>query len=112
MDIFNEDGTVSHRGAWRAGESDEDGLAEPGILMPGTFLLVSRYYQELADGIALDRAEHAEMGLEMTTLDGKFTDCVRIVETTPLESGESEKTYCPEVGLVTDSTVELVKAGK
>jgi hypothetical protein len=112
VDIFNEDRTVSHEGAWRVGESDEDGLAEPGILMPGTFLLGSRYYQEVADSIALDRAEHVEMGLEMTTPAGEFTNCIRIIETTPLESGESEKTYCPEVGLVTDGTVKLVEYGK
>ena len=34
------------------------------MIMPGTFLLGARYFQELADGIALDRAEHMEMGLK------------------------------------------------
>ena len=112
VDIFNEDGTVSHEGAWRAGEPDEDGLAEPGIVMPGTFLLGSRYYQEIADGIALDRAEHVAMGLKVTVPAGTFTDCVQVIETTPLEPGsESEKTYCPEVGLVKDGTVELISYG-
>jgi len=111
VDIFEPDGTVSHEGAWRAGEPDEDGLAEPGIIMPGTFLLGSRYYQEIADGIALDRAEHVEMGLEVTTEAGEFTDCVRVVETTPLEPGKSEKVYCPEVGLVVDASVELIEYG-
>jgi hypothetical protein len=111
VDIFEPDGTVSHEGAWRAGEPDEDGLAEPGIIMPGTFLLGSRYYQEIADGIALDRAEHVEMGLEITTGAGEFSECVRVVETTPLEPGKSEKIYCPEVGLVVDSVVELVDYG-
>lgn len=111
VDIFNEDGTVTHEGAWRAGQPDEDGVAEPGIMMPGTFLLGSRYFQELAEGIALDRAEHMEMGLEITTEAGTFTDCVHVIETTPLERGESEKTYCPEVGLVIDNVVELVDYG-
>ncbi len=112
VDIFNEDGTVSHEGAWRAGEPDENGLAEPGIVMPGTFLLGSRYYQEIADGIALDRAEHTAMGLEVTVPAGTFTDCVQVIETTPLEPGaESEKTYCPEVGLVKDDTTELISYG-
>jgi len=112
VDIYNEDGTITHEGAWRAGEPDNDGLAEPGIIMPGTFLLGSRYYQEMADGIALDRAEHVEMGIEITTEAGTFTDCVRVVETTPLEPGaESEKIYCPEVGLVVDDIVELVEYG-
>jgi hypothetical protein len=112
VDIFDEDGTVSHEGAWRAGEPDEDGLAEPGIVMPGTFLLGSRYYQEIADGVALDRAEHTAMGLEVTVPAGTFTDCVQVIETTPLEPGsESEKTYCPGVGLVKDDTTELISYG-
>lgn len=112
VDIFNEDGTVSHEGAWRAGEPDEDGLAAPGIMMPGTFLLGSRYFQEVADGIALDRAEHTAMGLEITVPAGTFTDCVQVTETTPLEPGVvDEKTYCPEVGLVTDGTVDLISYG-
>jgi hypothetical protein len=94
VDIFEPDGTVSHEGAWRAGEPDEDGLAESGIIMPGTFLLGSRYYQELADGIALDRAEHVEMGLDINTPAGDFSQCVKMVETTPLEPGKTEKIYC------------------
>jgi hypothetical protein len=112
VDIYNEDGTITHEGAWRSGEPDEDGVAEPGIIMPGTFLLGSRYYQELAEGIALDRAEHTEMGLEVTVRAGTFTDCVQVIETTPLEPGaESEKIYCPKIGLVQDGVIGLVEYG-
>jgi len=112
VDIYNEDGTITHEGAWRAGEPDEDGIAEPGLIMPGTYLLGSRYYQELADGIALDRAEHTEMGLDVTVPAGTFTDCVQVIETTPLEPGsESEKIYCPESGLVMDGEIGLVSYG-
>jgi hypothetical protein len=110
VDIFPPGGGVTHDGAWRAGEPDANGVAEPGIIMPGTFLLGSRYYQELADGIALDRAEHTEMGLTMDTEAGTFTGCVRVVENTPLErKSESVKVYCPGVGLVSDGDVELVE---
>ena len=43
--VIVEDGRiVSHEGAWRAGV---DG-AQPGLIMPGTFLLGSRYFQEIA----------------------------------------------------------------
>jgi hypothetical protein len=110
VDIYHEDGTITHDGAWRAGQPDGNGLAQPGILMPGRFLLGSRYYQELADGIALDRAEHTEMGLVVTTKAGRFRDCVRIVETTPLEPGhESIKVYCRGIGLVLDNEAQLVE---
>jgi len=110
VDIFPPGGGVTHDGAWRAGQPDADGLAAPGIVMPGTFLLGSRYFQELADGIALDRAEHTEMGLTIDTEAGTLNGCVRIVETTPLERrSESVKVYCPGVGLVSDGDVQLVE---
>ena len=106
VDIFLPDGTISHDGSWRAGVAG----AVPGIIMPGTFLLGSRYFQEQAPGVAMDRAEHVEMGLEVDTEAGTFDKCVRVVETTPLEPGaQSEKIYCPGIGLVADGAVELVE---
>ena len=110
VDIFNEDGSITHEGAWRAGQPDGNGLAAPGIIMPGTFLLGSRYFQELADGIALDRAEHVAMDLTVETEAGTFDECVQIRETTPLEPrSESIKVYCAGVGLVFDSGAELME---
>lgn len=105
-DIFKPDGTVTHDGSWIAGKNG----ATPGIVMPGTFLLGARYFQEQAPGVAMDRAEHMEMGLTVETAAGTFQDCVFIVETTPLEPGAtSEKIYCPGIGLVSDAPVQLVK---
>jgi hypothetical protein len=108
-DIFYFGETVepaSIGGAWEAGV---DG-AVPGIIMPARFLLGSRYFQEQAPGVALDRAEHTKMGL--TIADPKdpanpFTDCVEVVETTKLERGKSIKRYCPGIGLVFDDGLEL-----
>jgi hypothetical protein len=112
VDIHNPDGSITHEGEWRAGQPDDDGLAEPGVIMPGTFLLGSRYFQELADGIALDRADHVEMGFQVTTDAGTFSDCARIIETSPLErKSSSTKVYCRGIGLVIDSDVELVEYG-
>jgi hypothetical protein len=50
---------VSHDGEWRAFELAEDGESfnMPGIIMPGTILLGSRYFQEIAPDVAMDRAE-------------------------------------------------------
>jgi len=92
-------------GSWRAGV---DG-AQPGIIMPGTFLLGSRYFQEQAPGVAMDRAENIEMGLRIVTGAGTFEDCVLIEETTPLEHGTSTKKYCPGVGLVYDDGIVLTE---
>lgn len=106
VNIYEDGKVVSHDGAWLAGRHG----AKPGIIFPGgAFLLNAKYFQEVAPGIALDRAEHVEMGLEVETPAGSFEDCVFIEETTPLEPGDiSEKTYCPGVGLVFDNELELV----
>jgi hypothetical protein len=105
VDIYENGQIVSHDGAWRAGVKN----ARAGIIMPGRFLLGARYFQELAPGVAEDRAEHVAMGLTKQTPAGTFTDCVRIRETTSLEPGaQSIKVYCPGVGLTVDSGVSLI----
>jgi hypothetical protein len=112
VNIYEDGEIVSHEGAWLAGQPDGDGLAQPGLIMPGSFLLGSRYYQEIADEIALDRAEHTAMQLEVTVPAGTFSDCVEITETTPLEpDSESVKLYCRDIGLVVDDVIELVSYG-
>ena len=40
---INEEGKPIFAGTWRAGELDGDGVAEPGLLMPGTFTVGGRY---------------------------------------------------------------------
>lgn len=105
VDIYEDGVIVSHDGAWLAGKNG----ALPGLIMPGRFLLGSRYFQEIAPGVALDRAEHVKMGLTVTTPAGTFEDCVEVLETTPLEPGAtSVKRYCAEIGLVMDDAVTLV----
>jgi hypothetical protein len=52
------------------------------------------------------------MDFEVTTDAGTFSDCVRIVETSPLErKSSSTKVYCRGIGLVNDDGVELVEFG-
>jgi hypothetical protein len=57
--------------------------------------------------VALDRAEHVGVDLEVRVPAGRFDDCVRVKETTPLEAGAVFKTYCPGVGLVIDDALRL-----
>jgi hypothetical protein len=105
VDIYEDGVIVSHDGAWLAGTNG----ALPGLIMPGRFLLGSRYFQEIATDVALDRAEHVKMGLTVQTPAGTFEDCVEVLETTPLEPGAtSVKRYCPEIGLVMDGAAKLV----
>ena len=109
VDIYEDGEIVSHDGAWRVGQD----AAQPGIVMPGTFLLGARYHQEVAPGIAEDRAEHVAMGLDVETPAGAFSDCVNIVDTNPLddESEGDDKKFCPGVGLTVDEEIELVEFG-
>ncbi len=69
VDIYEDGEIVSHEGSWRAGEDD----AMPGIIMPGTFLLGSRYYQEVAPDVAMDRAEHMAMGAHQLNIESSLT---------------------------------------
>jgi uncharacterized Fe-S cluster protein YjdI len=106
VDIYEDGRVVSHDGAWLAGR---DG-AEPGIIMPDSgFLLGQRYYQEVAPGLALDRAEHVDSDVELDLQAGNFDDCIEVTETSPLEPGsESTKFYCPGAGMVIDNDLEAI----
>ncbi len=106
VDIYEDGEIVSHDGAWRAGEDD----AQPGVIMPGTFLLGARYLQEMAPDVALDQAENTAMDLDVEVPAGDFERCVQVIETSPLDpDNDSEKKYCPGVGLVFDDGAELVE---
>lgn len=108
-DVEDGDGEPLPDG-WRAGEGEGEAKARPGVIMPGgTFLLGARYFQEYAPDVALDRAEHVEMGL---TFGDDFENCVLVSDTNALEDPKGkesdEKIYCPGVGLVKDEDAELV----
>ncbi|MEA2560304.1 MAG: hypothetical protein QOH06_1808 [Acidobacteriota bacterium] len=103
VDIYEDDEIVSHDGAWLAGVAG----AQPGVIMPGSYMLGARYFQERAPG-AMDRGEHTAMGLTVTTPAGTFHNCVEVIETSRLEPGhESLKRYCPGIGLVQDNDAVL-----
>ncbi len=96
---------VSHGGAWRAGTQG----AMPGLIMPGRFLLGSRYFQEVAPGVALDRGENTAMDQLITVPAGSFPGSVTVFETSALErNSKGVKIYAPGVGLIVDGTVRLV----
>jgi hypothetical protein len=95
VDIFEEDGTVTHEGEWFAGV---DG-ALPGIIMPSIPRKGQAYLQEVAPGVAEDRAWH-------TKLQDKR---LFVSEDTPLEPGQiSRKVYKRGIGLVRDADLTLV----
>jgi len=105
VDLFENGQVVSHEGSWEAGVNG----AQPGIIIPARFLLGSRYFQEQAPGVALDRAEHVDMGFAVKAAGKTFRHCVEVSETSALSRGESTKVYCPGVGLVMDDELTLTE---
>jgi uncharacterized Fe-S cluster protein YjdI len=105
VDIYKNGKIVAHEGAWLAGKH----RARPGMIMPDSaFVLGSRYFQEVAPNVALDRGEHVATGFRINVPAGVFEDCIEVTETTPLNPDEeSTKVYCRDIGLVIDGDLEL-----
>ncbi len=106
VDIYEGGEIVAHTGAWRHGVNG----ARAGLIMPGLLLLGSRYFQEIAPRVALDRAEIIQLDAVAKTPYARFRDVLVTEESTPLEPGVLEyKRYAPGVGLVVDSELRLVE---
>jgi len=60
----------------------------------------------------MDRAEIISSTDTMTTPAGKFTEVLRIKETSPLERGQKEyKYYAPGIGLIKEENLLLIQYG-
>jgi len=105
VDDYEDGEIIGHEGAWRAGVSG----AAPGILMPGSPMIGTRYFQEIAPGIALDRAEILAMGEEIAVPFGTFSDTLRTEDTDVLDPDSSNnKIYSRGLGNIVDDELELV----
>jgi len=108
VDIYKNGKIVDHEGAWESGKNG----ARFGLAMPGEAKLRARYYQEVAPGVAMDRAEITGLHETLKTPAGTFKDCLKVAETTPLEKGTKEyKLYAPGIGLIQDASLLLVEYG-
>jgi hypothetical protein len=107
VDMYKEGKITGHGGSWLA-----EGKNKPGVMIPGIILLGSRYYQEIAPEVAMDRAEIVSMSEKLETTAGKFENCLKTEETTPLEPNAKEyKIYAPGIGLIKDGDLLLTKYG-
>ena len=105
VDIYQDGEIVEHEGAWLAGE---DG-ARAGLLYPAEPTVGLKYYQEVAPGVAEDRAEIISLDATLTVPAGAFENVLQVEETNPLEPGEKEfKYYAPGVGLLQDEDLKLI----
>lgn len=106
VDIYEDGKVVDHEGAWEAGVDD----AKLGMIMPGKAVLGLKYYQEVAPGVAEDRAEITGLDRVVETPAGKFEKVLETQETNALKPNEKEsKFYAPGIGLVQEETLKLVK---
>lgn len=105
---FYKNGKVSgHEGSWLAGERGN----KPGLMMPGAPKVGMKYYQELAPGVAMDRAEIVSLTDTCKTPAGTFSPCMKVQETSAIKFEKEFKYHAPGIGLVRDEDVLLVKHG-
>ncbi|HWB57954.1 MAG TPA: hypothetical protein VG733_00615 [Chthoniobacteraceae bacterium] len=108
VDMYKDGRVANHEGSWLAGvKNARFGLGMPARPVPGM-----RYYQEVAPGFALDRAEIVSVTETIGTPAGKFTGCLKTKETSGLEKGTEYKIYAPGIGMVADGGLKLVKVAK
>jgi len=108
VDIYKDGKIVDHEGAWESGKSG----ARFGLMIPGQVVRGARYYQEVAPGVAMDRAEIVGFDEALKTPAGEFTNCLKVKETTPLEPlARESKVYAPGVGLIKDGSLRLIEYG-
>ena len=106
VDFYENGVIVGHEGSWRAGVNG----ARAGIIMPGTILLGSRYFQEIAPEVAMDRAEIVSINKVIETPFGEYENCLKTKETAPLEPSAKEfKYHAPGVGLIKDGVLKLTE---
>jgi hypothetical protein len=108
VDFYEGGKVVKHDGSWLAGVNGN----KAGLMMPGAPKLKMRYYQEMAPGVAMDRAEIVSLTETCETPAGKFTQCMKVKEGSALELLAKEyKYHAPNIGLVRDEDLRLVKYG-
>jgi len=109
VDAFGSGSVADHGGSWKHRSAG----ARYGMMMPGSPTVGSGYYQEFAPEIAMDRARILSLDESVDTPAGRFDNCLKTEETTPLEPDAREyKYYAPGIGLVRDGSFRLVDHGK
>ena len=106
VDMYEDGKVESHEGAWLAGE---DG-AKAGLIYPASPTVGMKFYQEVAPGVAEDRAQVLSLDEMLTVPAGSFDSVLKVEETTPLEPREKEfKYYAPGIGLLQDEDLKLTR---
>jgi hypothetical protein len=101
VDIY-EDGGITHEGAWCASTPGN----QPGIFLPGDPKPGETFAMEVAPGIAEDRGKVVGSG-PVTVPLARFTETLRIEESSPLDQGKGYKVFGSGTGMVVDGPLGL-----
>src|SRR2546427_7583482 len=114
VDFYQHGHVVSHAGSWQAYTKG----SRPGLLIPGAPHVGMKYYQELAPGVAMHRAEVLSISDTVSTPAGAWQECVTMVE---IEASKNKwldllapkeyQVYAPGIGLVQEQAMKLVRYG-
>jgi hypothetical protein len=109
VDNYEDGKVVDHEGAWLHGSND----ARAGVIMPGIILLGSKYYQEIAPDVAMDKSEIVGVNETVKVPSGTFNGVIHMKETSDLEPATTaeENLHAPGVGQVIDGDTKLITAG-
>ncbi|MGZ9136277.1 MAG: hypothetical protein ACXW4K_02320 [Candidatus Deferrimicrobiaceae bacterium] len=108
VDYYEDGKVVKHEGSWLAGTKG----SRAGLIMPGTPKVQMKYYQEIAPGVAMDRAEILSLDETCETPAGTFSGCMKVQEGSAIELFAKEyKYHAPGIGLVRDEDLRLIKYG-
>lgn len=107
VDFYKDGKVFKHDGSWLAG-----GKNKAGLIMPGTPKEEMKYYQEIAPGVAMDRAEIVSVNKTCKTPAGTFSKCLEVEEGSALNRLEKDMKYhAPGIGLIQDEDLVLTKYG-
>jgi hypothetical protein len=111
VDNYENGVLKDHHGQWLAGNGNL-----PGVNMAAHPQVGKTYDQEVAPGIAEDKATVLSLDEIVSTPSGSYSNCMKTKEFSPLEPGVEEfKFHCPGVGLARedaeDGFIELVSIG-
>jgi len=108
VDNYKDGKVADHEGTWLAGTNG----SRAGLMMPGTPKVKMKYYQEIAPGVAMDRAEIVSLEETCKTPAGTFSGCMKVKEGSAIELLAKEyKYHAPGIGLVRDEDLRLVRHG-
>lgn len=108
VDAYEQGKIVNHTGSWMAYKNG----ARPGLLVPGKPSVGMRYYQELAPGVATDRAEVTSLTGTLNTPAGQFGNCLVVRASSKDHPTEfSGRTYAPNIGLAQFESLKLTGYG-